>query len=117
MEKTGDETVDSMFDEIVETKIGEGGKPEVVTLAPDDEEIANAAIEMVKSWNEFKDINKDGSIAAWGYAWWKALSYLSLAEDRLKQAFLGRDRSPASIKQYHRFRLRVIWNKPYRADA
>ena len=118
MEKTGDETVDSMFDEIVETKIGEGGKLEVVTLAPDaEQEVESAVADIVRSWRDFKDANGDYPIAVWGYQWWKCLCYLALAEDRLKEAFCGRDRSPASMKQYHKWRLKMIDGRRYRTDA
>ena len=111
------ENDETMFDEIVRTEIKPDGKLEVVALAPDAEEMVNAVAEMTKAWAEFRDINADGGIAAWGYEWWKSLMWLSCAENRLKEAFCGRHRDPASIKQYHRFRLRVIWNKPMKADA
>lgn len=117
--KTGDETVDSMFDEVVETKIAPDGTLDA-SLKPDDaQEMENAVAEMQAAWKDFRDANADGNSAAWGYGWWKSLMWLSCAENRLKEAFLGRDRCPASIKQYHRFRLRAVWNnnKPYRADA
>jgi hypothetical protein len=117
MEKTGDETVDSMFDEIIETRVAPDGTLEA-NLKPDDaQEMELAVAEMQAAWKDFHDINADGGIAAWGYAWWKALMLLSCAENRLKEAFCGRHRDPASIKQFHRFRLRVIWNKPMKADA
>ncbi len=115
--KTGDETVDSMFDEIVETRFAPNGTLEA-TLKPDAEhEMENAVADMVRSWREFKDANGDYPIAVWGYTWWKALMYLSFAEDRLKEAFCGRDRSPASIRQYHRWRLKMIDGRRYRTDA
>jgi hypothetical protein len=118
MEKTGDKTVDSMFGEIVETKISSDGKLEVVALAPDaEQEKEDAVADMVKSWKDFKDANGDYPIAVWGYQWWRALMHLSLAEDRLKEAFLGRDRSPASVKQYHKWRLKMIDGRRYRTDA
>lgn len=115
--KTGDETVDSMFDEIIETHVAPDGTLEA-NLKPDDaQEMELAVVEMQKAWKDFRDINADGGIAAWGYQWWKSLMWLSCAENRLKEAFCGRHRDPASINQYHRFRLRVIWNKPMKADA
>ena len=75
-----------------------------------------AVAEMRQSWKEFREA-ADSPIAAHGYQWWKALMYLSFAEDRLKEVFLGRDRSPASVKQYHRWRMTIIYNRPYRANA
>lgn len=110
-------TVDSLFDEIVETRIAPDGMLEA-SLKPDPEqEIENAVADIVRSWKDFKDANGDYPIAVWGYKWWKCLCDLALAEDRLKQAFLGGDRSPASIKQFHRWRLKMLDGRPYRADA
>jgi len=45
------------------------------------------------------------------------LEYLALADSRLKEAFCGRDRSPLSISQYHKWRLKMINGRRYRADA
>jgi hypothetical protein len=42
---------------------------------------------------------------------------LALAEDHLKEQFLGRDRSPKSIAQYHRWRLSLCDGRPFRANA
>jgi hypothetical protein len=108
MGKTGDETVDSLFDEIIETRIAPDDALEA-SLKPDaEQEMENAVADMVRSWTEFKEVNGEYPIAVWGYNWWRCLSYLALAEDRLKQAFCGRDRSPASIRQFHCWRLKMI---------
>ena len=110
-------TEDSLFDEIIETRIAPEGTLEA-SLKPDaEQEMEDAVADMVRSWKDFKDANGDYPIAVWGYKWWKCLCYLALAEDRLKQAFLGRDRSPASVKQYHRWRLKMINGRRYRTDA
>lgn len=117
MKKTGDDTVDSMFDELVETKFAPDGTLEA-NLKPDaEQEMENAVADMVRSWKEFKEANGDYPIAIWGYQWWRCLCYLALAEDRLKEAFCGRDRSPASVKKFHRWRLKIVDGRPYRADA
>lgn len=110
-------TEDSLFDEIVETRIAPDGTLEA-GLKPDaEQEIENAVADMMRSWRDFKDANGDYPIAVWGYKWWKCLCYLALAEDRLKEVFCGRDRSPASVKQYHRWRLKMIDGRRYRTDA
>jgi hypothetical protein len=72
---------------------------------------------MKRIWKEFRDVNTSGPIAIWGWQWWKCLCYLALAEDRLKKAFCDRDRSPASMKQYHNWRLKMIDGWRYRTDA
>jgi len=110
-------TEDSLFDEIVETRIALDGTLEA-SLKPDaEQEMEDAVADMVRSWKEFKDANGDYPIAVWGYQWWRALCYLALAENRLKDSFCGRDRSPASIKQYHKWRLKMIDGRRYRTDA
>jgi len=57
--KTGDETVDSMFDEVIETRIAPDGKLEA-SLKPDaEQEVENAVADMIRSWRDFKDANGD----------------------------------------------------------
>jgi hypothetical protein len=108
---------DNLFDEIIETRIAPDGTLEA-GLKPDaEQEMEDAVADIVRSWKEFKDANGDHPIAVWGYQWWRCLCYLALAEDRLKEAFLGRDRSPASVRQYHRWRLKMLDGQRYRADA
>src|SRR5271170_7695015 len=105
---------DSLFDEIVETRIAPDGTLEAKLKDPDaNEEMELAVGDMVRSWREWRDLNSEGPIAVHTYGWWKALMYLSLAEDRLKTAFTAGDRSPASIRQYHKFRLKMITGKRY----
>jgi len=115
--KTGDELVDSMFDEIAEVTVKPDGTVEASLVEDAAQEMENAVADMARSWREFRDVNADGPIAIHDYAWWKALVYLSLAEDRMKTAFCGRDRSPRSIRQYHKFRLKMIAGRRYRTDA
>jgi hypothetical protein len=108
---------ESLFDEIVRTEVKPDGTVEA-SLAPDAAQEMEAAVaDLVRSWKDFKDANGDYPIAVWGYNWWKCLCYMALAEERLKEAFCGRDRSPASIKQYHRWRLKMIDGRRYRTDA
>jgi hypothetical protein len=107
-----------MFDTEIKTLIEANGTLEQKEWVAEGplQEMEAAVTEMQNSWKAFCDVNK-GTIAEYGYQWWKCLSYLSLAEDRLKQAFLGRDRSPKSVAQYHRWRMTIIYNRPYRANA
>jgi hypothetical protein len=111
-------TEDSLFDEIIETRIAPDGTVEA-TLKPDAAQEMEACVaDIVKAWKDFKDANGDQyPIAVWGYAWWKALVHLALAEDHLKEQFLGRDRSPKSVAQYHRWRLSLCDGRPFRANA
>jgi hypothetical protein len=107
-----------MFDEIVQTEIKADGTVEVSLVEDSAQE--NAVADFVRSWRRFNEI--DASVAATsganlGVEWWRCLEYLALADSRLKDAFCGRDRSPRSIKQYHKYRLKLIDGKHYRTDA
>jgi len=118
MTKTGDGSMDSMFDEIVETKIAPDGAVEVNLVSPSAEEVLNAASDLFQSWKDFRNLNTEGPLAAHDDQWWKRLEYLALADSRLKDLFCGRDRSRRSIRLYHEYRLTLIAAKQkLRADA
>ena len=111
---------ETLFDEIIKTRLAPDGTLE--TSVKSDfaaaQEMEISVAEMQRAWADFKKANGDQyPIAVWTYNWWKALMWLSCAENRLKEAFCGRDRSPASIKQYHRWRLSVCDGRPYRTNA
>ena len=109
---------ETLFDEIVRTEIKPDGTVEASLVEDAAQEMAASVADMVKAWKDFKDANGDQyPIAVWTYNWWKALVYLALAEDHLKEQFLGRDRTAASIKQYHRWRLSLCDGRPFRANA
>ena len=108
---------ETLFDEIVRTEIKPDGTVEASLVEDAAQEMAASVADMVKAWKDFKDASVDYPIAAWSYGWWKALVYLALAEDHLKEQFLGRDRTPASIKQYHRWRLSLCDGRPFRTNA
>jgi hypothetical protein len=112
-----EKTEDSLFDEIAEVHVAADGTVQASLVEDPAQEMEAAVADMVRSWREFRDLNANGPIAAHTYQWWKCLCYLALAEDRLKECFLGRDRSPASIKQYHKFRMKMVFGRRYRADA
>jgi len=111
---------ETLFDEIITTRLAPDGKLEA-SLKSDfaaAQEMEASVADMVKAWKDFKDANGDQyPKAVWGYNWWKALVYLALAEDHLKEQFLGRDRSPKSIAQYHRWRLSLCDGRPFRPNA
>ena len=111
---------ETLFDEIVTTRIAPNGtlEPSVKTDFAAAQEMEISVAEMQSAWADFKKANGDQyPIAVWTYNWWKALVYLALAEDHLKEQFLGRDRSPKSIAQYHRWRLSLCDGRPFRANA
>ena len=109
---------ETLFDEIVRTEIKPDGTVEASLVDDAAQEMEISVAEMQSAWADFKKANGDQyPIAVWTYNWWKALVYLALAEDHLKEQFLGRDRTPASIKQYHRWRLSLCDGRPFRANA
>lgn len=107
-------------DEIVKTEFKPDDSVEVELVNDDAQELEAATTDFVRSWRRFREI--DASLAATsganlGIEWWRCLEYLALADSRLKDVFCGRDRSPRSIKQYHKYRLKLIDGKHYRTDA
>ena len=109
-----DKLIESMFDEINETTVKPDGKVEVKLVNPSPEEVEIAVADFVRSWREFRILDP----MRYGDAgWWQALQYLALANDRLMEAFCGRDRSPASVKQFHRWRLHLADGRRYTVDA
>ena len=111
------ENDETLFDEIVRTEAKPDGRVEASLVEDPAQEMEASVADMVKAWQDFKIANGDYPIAVWGYAWWKALVHLALAEDHLKEQFLGTDRSPKSIAQYHRWRLSLCDGRPFRANA
>jgi hypothetical protein len=104
-----------MFDEIAVVRVAPDGEVEATLVGDAAQEMENAVAEMTKAYRDFRDA--DGPGAAHAYSWWRSMMWLSCAENRLKEAFLGRDRSPRSVAQYHRFRMDVIYGRKLRADA
>jgi hypothetical protein len=108
-----------MFDEIAQVTVSPDGTVEAKLVDDASQEMENAVAEMARAWQNFK--NAEGPAAYHGYGWWKALMWLSCAENRLKEAFCGRDRSPRSVALYHRWRMRIVGagvgGRGLRADA
>src|ERR1700688_4014711 len=104
---------ETLFDEIVRKEMKPDGTVEASLVDDAAQEMEISVAEMQSAWADFKKANGDQyPIAVWTYDWWKALMWLSCADNRLKEACCGRDRSPASIKQYHRWRLSVCDGRP-----
>jgi hypothetical protein len=107
-----------MFDEIAEVHVSPDGTVEAKLVDDAAQEMENAVGEMKAAWRDFRDVNAEGPAAYHTYKWWKAVMWLSCAENRLKEAFCGRDRSPRSVAMYHRWRMSVLGRKGHsRADA
>jgi hypothetical protein len=121
---TDDELIATMFDKVKEVRMvnSKPGVADEQTVADmDAEEMKNSVADLLRSWRRFREI--DASVAATsgaqlGIEWWKSLQYLALADSRVKEAFIGGDRSPRSIRLYHLYKLRLIeGGKHYRTDA
>lgn len=109
-----------MFDEEIQTMIKSDGTVEQKRMLLDDllqsEEAENAVADFVKSWGRFQKLRDDG-IKHEANSWWVALELLALADSRLKTIFTGDRRDTVSIKQYHKYRGKLIDGKRYRTDA
>jgi hypothetical protein len=103
-----------MFDEVIETSVKPDGEVEVKLVSPSAEEMEHAVADFVRSWREFRILDP---LRYGDTGWWQSLQYLALADERLKEIFCGTDRSPASVKQYHRWRLHLADGRRYRTDA
>jgi hypothetical protein len=106
-----------MFDEIAVVRVAPDGTVEATLVDHAAQEMESAVAEMTKAWRDFRDADAEGPAACHSYKWWKALMWLSCAENRLKEALCGRDRSPRSVALYHRWRMRIVGGKGLRADA
>jgi hypothetical protein len=117
-----------MLDEQTVTKIASDGTVETKRLVTDEETIAQmeaeqemerAVADLVRSAREFFQMRSESAsdYERPGIVWWRRLEALALADSRTKEAFCGRDRSPRSIRAYHKFKLKMIDGKRYRTDA
>lgn len=105
-----DETVESMFDEIIETTIKSDGEVEVKLIEGSAEEMTNAIEELKAAWRNFKKIDALPNAALHSVhqiEWWRAVDWLGIADGRCREAFLGRQRDPESVKLYAK--LRRLW--------
>lgn len=125
--KTEDELdaeIAKMFDEVKEVRVETvDGKPRVTEemVEGDAKEMEDAIADLVRSFREFSAFTERGvdpTEPLRSIGWWRALGYLALAESRAKDCFLGRHRDPASVRQWAKFRSKMIGCKGrYRADA
>lgn len=110
----------NLFDEEISTLIKSDGTVEQKRMLLNDmlqsEEAENAVAEFVTSWNRFHKLRDEG-IGHEANSWWLTVGLLALADSRLKTVFTGDRRDPVSIKQYHRYRGKLIDGKRYRTDA
>jgi hypothetical protein len=125
-DKSDDELMRSMFDEIEEVTVKDGKvverklwTDEQTVVQTDAQEMENAVADFLRSWREFSWLDQllATDYGRQGIEWWRALECLALSDSRLKQAFCGRDRSPASIRQFHKWKLNLIECKRYRIDS
>jgi hypothetical protein len=124
--KTGDETVDSMFDEITETKIAPDGTATSKRYVTDDEtiremEFAEACDEYVRAARKFEKLDRVAK-AQKGIpdnlcAWFDALEEQYKADKRLWLLFVGADRSRRSNLMYCEYRKMLLSGEKLRADA
>ena len=102
-------------------EIGLLDKVKIVEIEPElppptPEQVEAAVAEFVRSAKNFTRVN-GGNARFSTNEWWQELQWLALADADLKTIFCGRDRSPRSIQQYHKYRLKMIEGKRYRTDA
>lgn len=123
-EDQADAKVATLFDEITEVKTV-NGKPKVTdeqTIRDMEaaKEMEDAIADLIRSFKDFNQIMSHGvepTDPLKSIPWWRALQFLALADSRLKEAFICGDRSPASIRQYAKFRSKMLEGKRYRPDA
>src|ERR1700741_1593990 len=119
-----DAEIAKMFDEVTTTKVEiVNGKPRVsdeqAIREMEAKELADSLAEFVREWREFERLRVDlaTDYGRPGIIWWRNLQCLALAESRFKEAFIQGDRSPRSIQQFHRIKLKMLLGRRYRTDA
>lgn len=113
-EDEADKMVATMFDELVRTKIENGKvRVEAEVLSPSaEDEMREAADDFVRCERRFRKLNERLGAATdpgrRGVLWWREAEWLMLADNRLKDAFCGRDRSRESMALYQKYRVMLI---------
>ena len=123
-EDEADAKVATLFDEITEVRMI-NGKPVVSEeqTTRDIEtakEMEDAIADLIHSFKAFTNIMERGvspTDPVNSIAWWRCLEFLALAESRCKEAFILGDRRPVSIRQWAKFRSKMLEGKRYRPDA
>ena len=125
-EDEAEKLIETMFDEVKEVHVEMvNGKRRVTdeeTIAQmDAQEMENAVAELTQAWRRFREYDRRHPDAALdpehGLHWWRLAEYLMLANNRTKDAFLGRHRDPASVRQHDKFRRKMLLGQRYRTDA
>jgi len=116
-----------MFDEVSQVTVQPDGKVETKKLISDErtiremeaKELEDSLVEFLREWREFERLRLDlaTDYGRPGILWWRSLQCLALAESKFKEAFIQGDRSPRSIQQFHRFKLKMAARRRYRTDA
>lgn len=117
-----------MLDEQTVPKIASDGTVETKRLVTDAETVAQmeaeqemerAIADLVTSAREFFEMRSEcaSDYERPGIVWWRRLEALALADRRAMEAFCDRDRSPRSIRAYHKFKLKMISGRRYRTEA
>ena len=88
-----DKVAESMFDEIIETRVQPDGEVEVELVSPSaEEEMREAAEAFVRCERRYREYNERPGAATdpgrRGVLWWREAEWLMLADNRLKEAFL-----------------------------
>lgn len=121
MNKEERERTESLLDELVETTFKPNGEVEVKTVEGDAKEMREAADELAQAWKRFRDFDTRHPGAALdpehALHWWRLCEFLMLANNRTKEALLGRDRSPRSVRQHEKFRRTLLLGERCKADA
>jgi hypothetical protein len=108
-----------MFDEIFRTEFRADGEVDLTLAENPAQEMEEAVADFCRRWHRFSKIDPAMATcsAQLGIEWWRAAEWLMLSESRLKEAFILGDRSPRSIAQFHKYKLKLIDGKHYRTDA
>jgi hypothetical protein len=121
-EDEADKLVQTMFDEDRTVEMV-NGKPRIsdeqTIREMEAKELEEAFTDFVRSWREFEAMRPEMATdyGRPGILWWRALQFLALAESNFKEKFIQGDRSPRSIQQFHRFKLKMASGRRYQTEA
>jgi len=121
MTKTGDGTVDSMFDEIVSTTVHPDGRVETVSTADHYAEAMREACGMfLTAERRFQKLNRHPDRVTdprTNVEWWDALEDVYEKEKALWRLFVGPQPSMEQNKLYARFREMLLKGSNLKANA
>lgn len=67
--------------------------------------------------SRFLQVEEEGAAKWKDPRWWRMIHNLAESEKSLREVFTGGDESPASVKQYERYRSALVFRRPTKADA